>query len=198
MKSMDNTGWASGRPGRGNAFTLVELLAVIGLIIFIMGIMIAGYAVAQRSAARAKTKAVIQTLSTALDAYKEKVGYYIPQKDGMEFAISSRPSGAEVDFTDFIPYEQWKKDGTLRACTNPRSPQKGKDVVYDAFGTALWFRCPGYHNRSSYDLEAAGPDGLLCTTYTNQDQDYNAGSNSGPCTHNQYDNGAEEDNIRNW
>ena len=198
MKSMDNTGWASGRPRRGNSFTLVELLAVIGLIIFIMGIMIAGYAVAQRSAARAKTKAVIQTLSTALDAYKEKVGYYIPQSDGMEFAIPPRPSGAEVDFTDFIPYEQWKKDGTLRPCNNSKSPHNGKDVVYDAFGTALWYRCPGYFNRSSYDLESGGPDGLLYTTYTNYDQNYTLGSDESPRNHKHYEYGAGEDNIRNW
>ena len=183
---------------RKSRFTLVEVLAVVAIIMFILGIMIAGYAIAQKSAARAKTKSVIQTLATALESYKAKMGYYPSQSVGMEFAIFPRPPGAELDFTDFIPYEKWKKSGTLKSCTNSKSPYKDKDVVYDAYGTPIWYRCPGYHNRSSFDLESGGPDGQLYTTSTTWDQKYDAGANSGPCTHNNYENGAGEDNIRNW
>jgi type II secretory pathway pseudopilin PulG len=181
---------------RKSRFTLVEVLAVVAIIMFILGIMIAGYAIAQKSAARAKTKSVIQALATALEGYKAKMGYYPSQPNGMEFAIPPKPSGSELDFSDLIPYAKWKKNGTLKPCSNSRSLLNGKDVVYDAYGTPIWYRCPGYHNRSSFDLESAGPDGWLYVENASWDKRYNPPSDASSHAYNK--DGVGLDNIRNW
>ncbi len=51
------------------AFTLIELLAVIGIIVVLVGIVMAGAGYANRSADRTKARSQVEMILTALDRY---------------------------------------------------------------------------------------------------------------------------------
>ena len=166
---------------RTHTFTLVELLMVCALLLFLMGLMIVGYGFASQKMAEIECRSIMAKISTALEQYKEKTGYYIQStvvhmtsnKTSKENVISvfivDDPKPDEVDFTDFLPdYEKMKQTCMkLDPVVHPRrflvSPyiKTGKDIIAQPqFGTQIpfWYRCPGTHNRTSFDLESAGPD----------------------------------------
>ena len=108
-----------------------------------------------------------------MEAYKAQTGYYIQQSSGGDLKIDKPTNG--VDLTDYLTsYQQWTIDGTIDA----------NNKLIDAYGKAFWYRCPGYHNRGSFDIESAGPDGKF--GYSDND-------------HNSIDDADETaDNIKNW
>ncbi len=54
---------------RESGFTLLELLAVIGIILVLAGLMMVGGMMAQRTAKNEKTKAILESLETACSRY---------------------------------------------------------------------------------------------------------------------------------
>jgi len=62
------------------AFTLIELLAVIGIIIVLVGIVMAGAGYANRAADRAKARSQLEMVQTALDHYNTTYMRYPPTK----------------------------------------------------------------------------------------------------------------------
>lgn len=61
-----------------NAFTLVELLVVLGIICILASLMVAAYSYMGRMALEAKTRAEVKALEAALEAYKRDNGGYPP------------------------------------------------------------------------------------------------------------------------
>lgn len=63
------------RPGRA-AFTLIELMAVITIIVILAGLVVGGLGYVTDKQATSKAKVQIALLSTALEAYKNDMGQY--------------------------------------------------------------------------------------------------------------------------
>jgi type II secretory pathway pseudopilin PulG len=57
------------------AFTLVELLVVIGIMITLMSLIMGGVMLAKRSAQRAKAVSLLGTVASAIDSYRTLNGY---------------------------------------------------------------------------------------------------------------------------
>lgn len=64
------------RPPRSAAFTLIEMVMVIGVIILLVGLVLLIYPVVQRNMANAKAAAEIKTLAGALENYRTDNGGY--------------------------------------------------------------------------------------------------------------------------
>src|SRR2546423_15399800 len=63
------------RSGR-RAFTLVEMLVVIGIIVLLVGILLPTVMSVRRSAEKTAVRMELQTIGLALDAYKNDFGDY--------------------------------------------------------------------------------------------------------------------------
>ena len=59
-----------------SAFTLMELLVVISIIMILMGMLFAGISLAKEAATRAKSQATLQQLRAALESYRQTSGKY--------------------------------------------------------------------------------------------------------------------------
>lgn len=64
------------RPVRRNAFTLVELITVISVIVILFGLVVGGYTYADRSSKRSRSEITIKAARSGLESYKEKFGSY--------------------------------------------------------------------------------------------------------------------------
>ena len=60
------------------AFTLVELLVVIGVIAMLVGLLIVGINAAQKRAQKMNTQFLLSSISQALSRFKSDHGYYPP------------------------------------------------------------------------------------------------------------------------
>ena len=60
------------------AFTIIELLVVVGIIVLLVGILIVGLSGAARTAQGAQTRALMSTIANALVRFKADVGYLPP------------------------------------------------------------------------------------------------------------------------
>jgi prepilin-type N-terminal cleavage/methylation domain-containing protein len=74
------------------AFTLTELLVVIGIIVILLGLLLAGLNNSQKAAREARLAADLQTIATAINAYRADFGD-IPRPDP---ANASQMRGAEI------------------------------------------------------------------------------------------------------
>lgn len=66
------------RPGCPGAFTLVELLVVVGVLALLVGMLFPALNAIRRSQKVKRTEAVIETISSALAAYHNDYGLYPP------------------------------------------------------------------------------------------------------------------------
>ncbi len=81
--------------GQRRAFTIIELLVVIGIIVLLAGILLPMLFKARNSATRTRIAADLNTVATALDAYKQDFGDY-PRVDvvGTGFAVLGKALGS--------------------------------------------------------------------------------------------------------
>ena len=148
-----------GRVSVGGLFTLIELLVVMALIVFIMGLLIAGITVVNRKVGDTQCKALIKEVSLALDNYKKKVGYYPPPitfaSSVTDYApLTVKRDSNTVDFTDFLPgFEKMVSQGVMQEVSTDTYK------LCDTFGNQMYYQAPGIHNRTSFDLCSAGVDG---------------------------------------
>lgn len=77
MKNLNQT------PGRrGAAFTLIELLVVIAIIGVLAALVFPALRAAKIGATRAKVRAELKQVETAIEAYKSRYGFYPPDNPG--------------------------------------------------------------------------------------------------------------------
>jgi prepilin-type N-terminal cleavage/methylation domain-containing protein len=85
---------------RRRAFTLIEILVVIGIIALVVGITFGVFASARKNAAKASAGTLLATVRTAMDAYVADHGRIpIPQVDDSLVPAADRPvpaTGAQV------------------------------------------------------------------------------------------------------
>lgn len=123
------------RPG-SKAFSLIEILIVIGLIAALAAVMIANldriFGGGQEEVAKIFVK---QTIQAPLTAYKLHMRSYPTTEQGLQ-ALLTAPAGAG---------DRWK------------GPYLTEDPI-DPWGNAYQYRYPGVKNPSGYDIWSLGPD----------------------------------------
>lgn len=138
---------------KARAFTLVELLMVCAIIIVLVGIGIGVYNVASRKSAESKTEAMIKKMCIALEAYKNKTGYYIQQSTVGAFYVDNYVSN-DTDINDFLDVPSAELGGKR----NDPGGDSDRGAFTDPFGREFRYQCPGTNNRGSFDLYSQGAD----------------------------------------
>jgi type II secretory pathway pseudopilin PulG len=164
-----------------SAFTLMELLVVISIIMILMGMLFAGISLAKESAARAKTQATMTQLVAACESYRQVNGKY-PQNTESSATLAKGFNDADA-FGTSVPYNKpyndpsldWKYiNGALVSALNAAG-ESFKDPVLDAWKMPIRYRPAFYYpylttsgaaridgenppNRDSFQLWSIGKD----------------------------------------
>jgi general secretion pathway protein G len=121
---------------RQNAFTLLEIMLVISIIVVLLGLAISKMGNPTGFAKGVAVRSDIQTIGTQLKLYESMNGFLPTTEQGLQ-ALVTQPS------------------------TEPR-PQRWyqlfKEVPKDPYGNNYIYLSPGRKNPSSYDLYSAGQD----------------------------------------
>ena len=218
-------------------FTLLEILSVVLIIVLLMTIVAGLFKLANSKVKNAEQMSLMKQVETALEAYKSKMGYYIPetnppftsQRPGVcptpfyIFYLDSSGTQGKQTFASYFPnYENirqkysvkhdkaFKADSSGNLLPGPDDgfiligsggQMKHPGILLDAWGNLMWYRCPGIHNKTKYDLESAGPDGVfgyVTSTDIESDKDCTKAAN---ITHIPADDTLKDfraDNINNW
>jgi general secretion pathway protein G len=133
------------RPARRpqGAFTLIELLLVMTILVILAGIVLPKMAGRGEQARIAAAQTQISTFGTALGAYEVDNGNYPRGRDGLQ-ALMVKPRDAL----------SW------------HGPYMEKDIPMDPWHHPYVYECPGKHNPSGYDLYTTGPDGTVYGNWT--------------------------------
>ena len=121
---------------RQNAFTLLEIMLVISIIVVLLGLAISQIGDPMGWAKGVAVRSDIQSITAQLKLYESMNGFLPTTEQGLQ-ALVTQPS------------------------TEPR-PQRWyqlfKEVPKDPFGNNYIYLSPGRKNPTSYDLYSAGPD----------------------------------------
>ena len=121
------------------AFTLVEILIVIGLIAAVMGVAVYNLSdLFSSGQAKVEKQKVNEGFGTPLMAYRLHVGTYPSTDEGLA-ALLVAPEGKS---------DRW--EGPYL---------KNAETLKDSWKNVYQYRCPGSKNPKSYDLWSLGPDG---------------------------------------
>ena len=128
----------------------------------------------------AATLALVEQLKSALEQYKEKYGFYPPtlgmnSSGYVEFYLDAySPSATDAshpermnknNFNQFLPFDNLVNGGL---CEETESGGVFRYKVLDYFQNPIYYRCPGYINRNSYDIGSLGSDGKVGDGTTNK------------------------------
>ncbi len=123
------------------AFTLMEVLLVLGIMGVIMAMVVPKVLGRQKHASIDATRISLSGLSQALKLYSlDHAGDFPSQTEGLEVLVN-RPNGRD---------DRWK---------GPYLDQQPKD----AWGQPLVYKFPGTHNPDSFDVSSIGPDHIAGT-----------------------------------
>jgi type II secretory pathway pseudopilin PulG len=159
---------------RYNAFTLIELILVVGIIIVLAGLVLSTVGYARKKGARARAETEMAAMSAALENYKADNGVYPNSTgtggtDGLDplttnlanYEMPCRYMYGEIsgdrDFngtldTNARPYMTFKEISLLRAdMSNPPSSSNPVTAIRDPFGNSY-----GYST-----AKAANPGGAI-------------------------------------
>jgi general secretion pathway protein G len=121
---------------RQSAFTLLEIMLVISIIVILLGVAINKLGNTTGMAKGVAVQADIQAISTQIKLYESMNGYLPTTEQGLQ-ALVSQPA------------------------TEPR-PQRWyqlfKEIPRDPWGNNYIYLSPGRKNATGYDLYSAGPD----------------------------------------
>ena len=146
------------------AFTLVELLAVMVIILIIAGMFVGVSGPASKSAKKRKAEVMISALEVAISMYKADTGAY-PLSDTTDDAGTTSKlndylstGGVNIPVTPAIgwsgPYMQFK-EGDISTTNWTIVDPWGNSYMYDPVTTT---HAPD-HNTKSFDLWSKGPNG---------------------------------------
>lgn len=120
-------------------FTLMEILAVITLIAFLMVMVVPNIAKNMTEGKKKITKTQIGAISNLVIQYYTDCGTYPSTEEGLK-ALIQKPSSAP---------EGWNGPYTSSATAK----------FTDGWNRELKYKCPGDHNVDSFDLYSLGADG---------------------------------------
>src|SRR5262249_59769483 len=118
------------------AFTLLQIMLVVKIIVIILGVAISKLGNTTAIAKSMRVQADIQAIKTQLQLYESMNGFYPTTDQGLQ-ALVAQPAG------DPRP-TRWY--------------QLFKELPKDPWGSNYIYRNPGQKNSGSYDLFSAGPD----------------------------------------
>ena len=125
------------RRGRRRAFTLVEVLLVLVILVVIASLAVTAYGPIQRRAYINAAKTQIGAFETPLETYRLDVGDYPSTEQGLE-ALRIAPGD--------VPEGKWS------------GPYLGKDVPLDPWDQPYQYEYPGTHEETKPDIWSYGPD----------------------------------------
>ena len=128
------------RPARRRAFTILELLIVIGILLAIGGIVLVNLIGVQEESEVGVTKVQMQGIADQVDAFRLAMKRYPSEEEGLAVLWSSSNLENEEDaaaWRQFLP----------------------KPVPNDQWGNAWIYRNPSDIEGLNYDLISVGPDG---------------------------------------
>ncbi len=128
-----------------SAFTLMELLVVITIIMLLAGLVMGANQAARRRASVHRAKAEIAAIDSALSMYEQDMGDY-PQGDNKAM-IKALTENESNDANWYGPYIELKEDSF---------DENGNYI--DPWGVPYKYVYPGQHNKSKYDFYSFGPD----------------------------------------
>jgi general secretion pathway protein G len=118
------------------AFTLLEIMLVVGIIVIILGVAVARLGNTTGIAKDMRVRADLQAISTQLRLYESMNGFYPTTDQGLK-ALVVQPD------TDPKP-SRWY--------------QLFQDMPKDPWGDEYVYLCPGKKHPDTYDLYSPGPD----------------------------------------
>ena len=121
---------------RPHAFTLLEIMLVISIIVVLLGLAISKMGNPTGFAKGVAVRSDIQTIGTQLKLYESMNGFLPTTEQGLQ-ALVTQPSSEPRP-------QRWY--------------QLFKEVPKDPFGNNYIYLSPGRKNPSSYDLYSAGQD----------------------------------------
>ena len=120
-------------------FTLIEVLLVLGIMGIIMAMVVPRMLGRQQHASIDATRVSIEGLTQALRLYSlDHHGRFPTTADSLEVLVAD-PGG---------------RDKKWRGPYLDRTPQ-------DGWGSEFMYWCPGIHNKETFDISSAGPDGVF-------------------------------------
>lgn len=128
------------------AFSLIELLVVMSIIVLLASLVAATATYARRKAKEGRTKVQLRAIESALVQHESENHYY-PQQPAGVLKVSTM--NALVD-------SRGRKYLDLTA--EIFSETTGANII-DAFGNPFYFASPGTMNAKSFDLWSMGLDG---------------------------------------
>lgn len=160
-----------------SCFTLLEILVVMAVIAILMGSVVGIAQFVTRKNADARTLATVEMIRSGLEQYKAKYGFYPPsvqvQAAGyIPFCLdvfspnataSSHPERmVQNNFNQFIDINllsQQKYSDKIEVTGTPADSARYQ--LKDGYGEPIYYRCPGYVNKTAYDLGSLGADGEI-------------------------------------
>jgi general secretion pathway protein G len=120
---------------RQNAFTLIELLLVMVILVVLAAIVVPKFTSRSEQAKTTATITQINLFDTCLDQFEVDCGRYPTTEEGLQ-ALVVQPAGVTG----------WKPGGYI------------KDVPLDQWKQPYVYRYPGSHNAAGPDVFSMGPD----------------------------------------
>lgn len=133
------------------AFTLIEVLAVIGIIVVLVGLVMSGAGFAARAADKNRAKSQIEILLMALDRYNAAFTQY---PTNWSVGSSATRTGAFSNMVFFVP------DLLRLPLQTNHSLSPVQVEVLDPWGNPIHYR---FIRRHMCELRSFGPDGLSNT-----------------------------------
>ena len=125
------------RYGKG-AFTLIELLLVMTILVTLAAIIVPKFTKRSEQARETAARTQISQIEVALDAFEVDNGYYPTGSDGLK-DLMEEPDEAR----------------------NWRGAYLKQEIDLDPWGNPYIYECPGKHNKEGYDIMSVGADGRL-------------------------------------
>lgn len=119
-----------------SAFTLIELLLVMVILVVLAAVVVPKFAGRSEQARVTAAKTDISNMETALDAFEIDTGRYPTNEEGL-IALVEEPANVK----------NWK------------GPYLKKAIQNDPWGNPYQYANPGTHSKSGYDLYSYGPSG---------------------------------------
>lgn len=149
------------RVGR-SAFTLVELLVVMGIIVLLAGMITVAGGYMWGEALKSRTKGTITMMAMALNQYGETYGGF-PHHDQLPFRYDDDNDAYDIRGLYFLLRDRdlLKEPVNSRFREDPSSDgEERNDRVLDAWKNPLAYRFPRQVQDGQFDLWSMGPDEL--------------------------------------
>ena len=124
------------RKNRRSAFTLIELLLVMVILVILASIVVPKMTGYSERARKSRATAEIGSFKTALQAFEVDCGRFPTSDEGLH-ALVQAPSGVQ----------NYKQGGYM------------DEIPMDPWGHAYIYKCPGQHHPDGFDVLSMGPDG---------------------------------------